>query len=74
MSKYKYNIIYHVRQLPWENYKTAIEDIARVCSVSPTTVRKWIYLRKEDNYDISFGNILRVADFFSIQPKDLIND
>lgn len=71
---YKYTLIYLIRQLPYEAYKTAISDIANFCDVSDNTVRKWIYLRKDKHYDIAFGKMLKLADFFNVQPKDLYND
>lgn len=71
---YKFNFIYLIRQLPYEAYKTAIKDIANICSVSHSTVRKWIYLKKDEPYDITHKNIMDLADFFNVQPKELYND
>lgn len=71
---YKYTLHQKLRQLTVNDYEIAMEFLPKKLFVSKSTFKRWIYLKKNSNAEISYSNLRLLASFFECEPKDLIAD
>ncbi len=68
----KYAILEHMRQLPYEEYRKAMNELPQFLGVSKNTFRKWLYLRKTDKAEVRLSYLKKIADFFGLGINQIV--
>lgn len=74
MSKkgYKYTLHYRLRQLSVDDCNRAKKFLPDLLKISPTTLKRWIYVHASDAFEIPGTAILKMAAFFNVKPEDML--
>lgn len=70
---YKYNILKYLRELPVNDYRQFSRSLPSMLNVSQSTLKRWLYLKKEHPGEIPVSKLKQIADILSITINDLIN-
>lgn len=73
MSNPKYNIHELLNKLPHEDYREAMNYLPQQLGISRRTLKAWMYRKMDDQNDIPSEALIKLADFFEVEPKAIYN-
>ena len=68
---YKYKLHSLLRKLTVEDYEIALSHLPQWIGVSKDTFRAWIYIKDNEPREIHGTALIKLANFFQIQPFEL---
>lgn len=71
---YKYQLLYLLKKLPYEDYETAKKFLALRAGVHPTTFKQWIYIKEDSNREIPGTALVLLADYFGVTVAELFTN
>lgn len=69
---YKYRLHYLLRQLSYDDYRTAMHWLPQKLFISHSTWLRWIYLPMGSKQNISVEKLELLATFFECNIEDLL--
>ena len=71
---YKYNILAKLDDLSVKNKRIAKKLLPRLLNISPRTFQIYLYIKLEDNNNISPDKLLIMAKYFGCSIEELMNE
>lgn len=69
--EYKYRILYYLNQLDPADKALSLETLPQWLGVSKETFKKWMYLPKDDYYELPLRHALRLSQWLQIDLLQL---
>ncbi|MCO5258698.1 MAG: hypothetical protein M9916_00965 [Crocinitomicaceae bacterium] len=71
---YKYNIHTLLRKLSYEDYQISWKFFPERLSISTSTWKRWIYIKKDSSAQIPLCALVMIASFFEVEISELLNN
>jgi calcineurin-like phosphoesterase family protein len=68
---YKYKLHYLLRNLSVNDYEIAMKHLPKMCKITTHTFKRWIYTKNDEMLDIPGTAILKLSEFFEVDPTDM---
>jgi hypothetical protein len=72
--EYKYRILYYLNQLDPDDKQLSLEKLPEFLGVSKSTLQRWIYLPKDDYFEIPLRVAFKLASWFEIDLLQLYSE
>lgn len=70
-QQYKFKLHYLLMRLPYEESIEAWEIVPKLLKISRSTFKRWVFLKEDNHYDIPYSQMVLLANFFNVEPKDI---
>ena len=72
-SSKKYHLLKILHNMSVQRYRNAMSRIPEVMFISRRTLEKWMYLDKDDTYQIPYSQLVQLSSLLEVNVADLIN-
>lgn len=71
---YKYTIHTRLLKLNVQDYEIAMQFIPRLCGITSSTFKSWIYMKKDSSNEIPGTALVKMAQFFECPVEEMFDN